>query len=253
MNLWNSAVVDYEKLWIKNNLPLIKKSILVLPELPLDSKIHIPGIGPGYEIPLLVKKYTSSRFYGSDNSLTMVQRAKEYLAGYDIKLTSDDILDVRLSDLDASISFFVIHLIRNPVDAIKSQWESIRSGGFLAALYYPPTPLCDGPLNALHQAARSLNPRPDSLWEKEVEDFFLAEGASKMSTNDFFTEWEIESLDKYQQTMEVLPHISSIKNRAGEEFHKKLWDKTLASPGLSLENGKYYGKVGARLLIAHKP
>jgi SAM-dependent methyltransferase len=253
MNLWNSAADNYDKLWIQNNLPLIKQSIDSLPELPKESKIHIPGIGPGHEIPLLEKRYPFSKFCGSDNSLTMIQLAKHYLSDTDITLENIDILDIPYNGLNASISFFVIHLIKNPLEAVKSQWKSIKPGGFLAALYYPPTPLGDGPLTALHNAARSLNPRLDSKWEDEVRRYLLAEGVADISFKDFNTNWELESLSQYQQMMEVLPHISSIKARAGVEFHKKLWEVTLSAPGLKIVNDKYIGKVGARLVIAHKP
>jgi hypothetical protein len=140
------------------------------------------------------------------------------------------------------------------VRALAGQARCLRPGGLLAALYFPATPVGGGPLAALHRASRLLAPRPDSPWERRAFEEIEAFTGAPVETLEVSASWRFPTLQRAQETLELLPHLGSIRERAGEGFYQHLWRTWREDPGLApSEGGGLAGPVTARLAVAHRP
>jgi|GEM_PF-3435899 len=248
---WCRSANEYFAKWIGLNRPFFDLSKEFLPLNPKNECIHVPGVGPGFELKFLHDVYPNSPILASDISPEMVKNAKtRYNAPF---YFLGDISAIPVQSVFASVSYFTVHLVRYSFEAIKSQYDSLVPGGKIFAVYFPPTPIGkEGPLVSLHRASHTLSPRPDSDWEAQSLSFLRETGASDVELTHLNAHWEFDSVQDLRETMEVLPHIRGIRKRAGEEFYNKLWSLCLDDPGLSFDGTRWKGPVGATILTATK-
>jgi len=251
---WDDSVKSYKKRWITMNEKLLEKGLNLVPENKEVQRVHVPGVGPGPELQFLNKRFPNADIVSSDISINMVSDATENHNNGRNYFVNCDICAIPFCNIDLSVSFFTVHLVRNPFEAIKSQWESLSSGGKLFALYFPPTPLGEnGPLVSIHRAARSLRPAKDSDREKRSISFLEDNNAKDAKIDHIFSSWEFLSLGDFRSSMEVLPQFATLPQRAGVDFYEKMWKLCFEDSGLERLADGFSGPVGASILRAEKP
>lgn len=249
---WNEVVDDYRNRWVELNKPFFDAALPLLPELPENARVHLPGVGPGTELPWLRKRFASAHFLGTDIAPKMVAKGAQIIKDKNVDWFAASADQIPFSTLDASFSFFMIHLIRRPLNSVQAQWSSLRSSGSFAALYFPPQPEGGGPLHALFDASHSMKPRAHNPWEDDTISFLEAHSTT-FTRHLLPATWSFASPDDFRKAMEVLPHIRGIRKRAGEEFYEELWRRTLSDHRCIQPDNSYGGTVNAALLIAEKP
>lgn len=255
---WDRAAYAYEGRWLDLNRPLLRRAFERLPDLPVEAAIHLAGGGPGFEVRLIARRFPGNPILVTDISHAMLRLARRRVHGHHRHLPAQlavaDMAAPPVQNIGAAFSFFVLHLVHRPLDAFHAQWESLVPDGLFVALYFPPTPIGEGgPLVALHRASRSLAPRGDQPWEREMLHFLEANGAREVVRETIPAQWRFSSPAEARTILEILPHLSSIRERAGDTFYNDLWDRFTADPGLVHDKGGWAGPVGAVLLTARKP
>ncbi len=253
---WSAAVQQYRNLWPALNRPLVEGALPHLPDFSAEGLLHLAGVGGGEELPLIAPRVDLSRAVVSDISAHMLLGAREIGENQPVPprhYLQADLHAPPLRELAGTLSLFVLHLVRRPLDALQAQWTSLASGGRFAALYFPPTPIAQGPLAALHRAARSLAPKPDNPWESEALTWLRAARAQQVQRREITAPWRFDRPEAFRDAMECLPHITGIRDRAGEAFYETLWATCLADPGLNRQGETWVGDVSAVLLTARKP
>ncbi|MCB2198427.1 class I SAM-dependent methyltransferase [bacterium] len=258
MQAWDEKTEAYLYRWPMLNRVLERRGFELMPNLPVEAVIHIAGVGGGQEILPLVRLYPANTIFASDLSGQMVRASREKIAGnpreFPVLHLQADLHAPPVQGVHAAISLFTLHLVRDPVLALSSQWESLASGGLLAALYFPPEPVGDeGPLVSLYDAMRKIQPKPPSPWEENALRFLGKAGALELERREVRSFWRYDSLDDVRPTFEALPHIAAIRHRLGDEMYEEFWRHFHDNPGVVQEKDSYVGRVGAILLTARKP
>lgn len=255
---WDAKTEPYLSRWPAMNRALERRGFERLPNLPVEAVIHVAGVGGGQEIMPLVRLYPANTIFASDLSGEMVRASRDLIGSnpreFPVLHMQADLHAPPVQGVDAAMSLFTLHLVRDPVLALRAQWESLAPGGLLVALYFPPVPVGEeGPLVSLYHAMRAIKPKPPSPWEEKALQFLDEVGAQQVNKLNVRSYWRYESLEEIRPTFEALPHIAGIRGRLGDEQYEEFWRHFYDNPGVVLEKDSYVGRVGATLLIARKP
>ncbi len=252
---WSSLSTTYTSIWPKLNDPFFRCTIPSLPRIPAEGILNVPGVGPGIELAIVRQKYPNCLIQASDPAKGMVDCTRERIEAEglsDVSVEERDIFDLQEESAYASLSLFVIHLVRKPVEAFLSQYASIQKGGWAAAVYFPPVPEGDGPLAALYNAARILRPKDPPEWETTLHDRLEQTGVARIQTEALHTEWNFDHRSDFRKAMEQLPHFLAVRSHVGEELYESMWDIWEKESGLRELDGKWVGPAVANKIIAFK-
>ncbi len=253
---WDEIAEEYHRRWIALNRPLFERTIALLPELDVEGPVHVPGVGPGSELPLLAGRYPDRIIEASDPAEEMLALVRRAIAGSPlegrVRLLRRDLFDPASASAALSCSLFLVHFLRDPVAGGLAQWSTVRPGGWLAALYFPPLPVGEGPLAALWEAARRLRPREAARWEPALRKALENAGAGEVRFVDLPATWRFTTPGDFRRAMELLPHFAAVRRNLGEETVEQLWGLWEERPGLNPRDSAWEGPVTARLLLAHK-
>ena len=255
---WDKTTEAYLSRWPEMNRALERRGFELLPNLPKEAVVHVAGVGGGQEILPLVRLYPGNTILASDVSSRMVKASRHRIENnpreFPVLHLQADLHHPPVRGVDAAISLFTLHLVHDPVAALRAQWESLAEGGLLAALYFPPTPVGEeGPLVSLYHAMREVQPKPPNAWEDHALAFLEEVKAEQLQRREVCSFWRYESLDEIRPTFEALPHIAVIRKRLGDDLYEEFWRHFHGNPGVVPEKDLYAGPVGAVLLTARKP
>lgn len=254
---WSDLAEPYMATWLDLNAPFFEQAVKLLPKLTVDGPLSIPGVGPGKEIPLLAAAFPGRTILASDPAeglLAEAQKIADLNKELDIHFDCCRFEELEQQTAAAAVSFFAVHVTKNPLECALAQLEHVKPGGWAALLYFPPIPdeAVYGPLNAIFEAARRIKPKSLPDWEaqlvQKLEEDNVGFELLRLKAN-----WNFSKRDGYKLAMEALPHMHVVKHRAGEEFYNRLWEEWDTNPGVREEGGKWVGDVIAHLLIVQIP
>ncbi|MBD3166136.1 methyltransferase domain-containing protein [bacterium] len=249
---WSNVVEAYIDRWIPCNRGFFEAVVLALPDMPDYGPLLVPGAGPGCELPLLLERFPGRRIVASDPSAEMVQAINRQV---ETSGTAEIVTEVKpLEELEpsfgaAAVSFFTVHTLRNPVEAILSQARAVRHGGWSAVVYFPPIPEPGGPLDALYRAARVVRPKDPPDWELRLCDAVREAGMVPLTMETLRQTWRFDTPDDFRELMELLPHIRKIREKVGEESYEAMWKAWSNEPGLVEDEDDWVGEAAARFVL----
>lgn len=253
---WDSVSEDYSQMISPFNNLAIKRAIKLLPPHLISGPVLIPGVGPGYELEMLHKKYPEANFIAFDYSHEMValaqKRIDEKIKSNKIKIAQLDLMDLEEDISALTISFFLTHIMPDQVSAAIKQLKSLKKAGTLAMVYVPPKQRPEGPLFSFFKATNEVLNTPANDWEVNIKEEFKKLQVKDLELTDLMIEWSFRQIEDFRKMMETLPRVKAIKNKISSELYEKIWTLYQKDSGLIYKDAMYRGNVSIRLLTCKK-
>ncbi len=250
---WDEVVNEYDTLISPFNNIVINEAISQLPDKLIDGPIFTPGVGPGHELKSLNEKYPDAKIIASDYSSEMVNLAKTRASkiSKNISVEQMDLFDLHKNKSALTVSFFLTHIMPEPVKAAMVQWDSVQLDGHLA-LVYVPKQINQGPLFSYFKAIKEVTNFSKPDWEIELVDKLKDHGVKNLELKEIPIEWSFANENDFRVMMDSLPQMKMLKTKLGESKFEEIWTHWSKSTGLSFSKNKFRGAVTMRLLIARK-
>jgi SAM-dependent methyltransferase len=160
---WDEAAGGYEAYFVPRFAPWAQAAVDAVPELP-DGPVVVPCCGTFPELDLLAPRFPDRRIIGIDLSAEMVRLARRRAGERPLV----EVVQGDASRLDpawspaAVVSVFGLQQLPDPVTAIRSWYDVLRTDGRLRVLYWPEVIEETGPFELLDKV---IGAERDRSWE----------------------------------------------------------------------------------------
>lgn len=246
----------YSAVWERLNHPFLSQALQRLPIFTRpDPFIHVPGAGPARELAQLCKLYPKARYITSDITTDVIPAVQASHSSLDVtpRFLVEDAEHPAVDEVDLCVNVFMLHLMDDPPATLEALWKTLRPGGWMASLYFPPVPTGDGPLAGFFWAVSDiLAGKVKPNWEQVALPWLMGR-ASRLTSSAIYARWAFSSLDEFRDALELLPQIQALRGKLGEDRYETIWERWREQPGLYPDQSKgWHGDAAARFLLAQK-
>ena len=205
----------YFNVWGRLNHSFLTQTLQRLPVFNRpDPVIHVPGIGPAKELSQLCVMYPNARYITSDITATAIENVLANHKSFDLipRFLIEDAEHPAVEETDLCVNLFMLHLVKDPPATLEALWNTLRPGGWMVSLYFPPVPTGDGPLAGFFWAVSDiLAGKVKPNWEQIALPWLMSR-ASRLTSSAIYSQWTFSSQDEFRDALELLPSIQNLRN-----------------------------------------
>jgi SAM-dependent methyltransferase len=255
---WDQAADTYERYFVPRFAPWVTTAVTGLRATPLPpGPILVPCCGTFPELPALAGDHPDREIIGIDLSPGMIGKARRRAAGRPLtRLLCRDATDLASTwpgTAAAVVSVFGLQQLPDPAAALADWLATLRPGGRLSVVLWPPETETDGPFALLDavadEAAAGPRGQGDETWHLRLAERATAAGALVDRDEDVAHPMRHPDAETFWAAMTDGGPLRSLVLSRGESFVASLRQRFLSRA----PSGPWQHRPTARWILAHRP